>query len=136
MIYFHINRPSVGKIINLPPKICISLLKLTKELNITFVFGIIVKTNRRAFCMRMRQYSLLRCHRRTTEAFSVNYLRSLRAFAGCFLELDDVLQNSENKPQGLYFSKAGFEGLIFGGLIFEGAYLWREICVSKSIGLA
>ena len=39
--------------------------------------------------------------------------------------------NSENKPWGLYFSKALFEGLIFGG-----AYLWREICVSKSIGLA
>ena len=33
--------------------------------------------------------------------------------------------------QGLYFSKALFEGLIFGG-----AYLRREICVSKSIGLA
>ena len=38
--------------------------------------------------------------------------------------------NSENKPRGLYFSKAPFEGLIFGG-----AYVWREICVSKSIGL-
>ena len=24
-------------------------------------------------------------------------------------------QNSENKPRGLYFSKALFEGLIFGG---------------------
>ena len=32
---------------------------------------------------------------------------------------------------GLYFSKALFEGLIFGG-----AYVRREICVSKSIGLA
>ena len=32
---------------------------------------------------------------------------------------------------GLYFSKTLFEGLIFGG-----AYLCREICVSKSIGLA
>ena len=31
----------------------------------------------------------------------------------------------------LYFSKTLFEGLIFGG-----AYVWREICVSKSIGLA
>ena len=36
-----------------------------------------------------------------------------------------------NKPRGLYFSKALFEELIFGG-----AYLRREICVSKSIGLA
>ena len=38
---------------------------------------------------------------------------------------------SENKPRGLYFSKALFEGLIF-----SGAYVRREICVSKSIGLA
>ena len=32
-------------------------------------------------------------------------------------------------PRGLYFSKALFEGLIFGG-----ACPRREICVSKSIG--
>ena len=45
--------------------------------------------------------------------------------------------NSENKPQGLYFTKALFEGLIFwGGLMYGGAYLRRKICVSKSIGLA
>ena len=36
-------------------------------------------------------------------------------------------QNSENKHQGLYFSKAFFEVLIFGG-----SYIGREICVSKS----
>ena len=35
------------------------------------------------------------------------------------------------KPWGLYFSKALLEGLIF-----RGAYLRKEICVSKSIGLA
>ena len=34
-------------------------------------------------------------------------------------------------PQGLYFSKAFFEGLIFGG-----AYVQREICGSKLIMLA
>ena len=39
--------------------------------------------------------------------------------------------DSENKPRGLYFSKALFEGLKFCG-----AYARREICVSKSIGLA
>ena len=33
------------------------------------------------------------------------------------------------KPRGLYFSKALFEGLIFGG-----AYIGREISVTKSIG--
>ena len=42
-----------------------------------------------------------------------------------------VPSNSENKPWGLYFSKALFEGLIFGG-----ACVRREICVSKSVGLA
>ena len=40
--------------------------------------------------MRMRQYRLLKCHRGTTEAFSVNCLRSVPAFASCFLELNDV----------------------------------------------
>ena len=41
-----------------------------------------------------------------------------------------IQSNSENKPWGLYFSKALSEGLIFGG-----AYVRREICVSKAIGL-
>ena len=45
--------------------------------------------------------------------------------------LTNIPQKSENKPQGLYFSKALFEGLIFWG-----AYERKEICVSKSIGLA
>ena len=44
---------------------------------------------------------------------------------------EEMPYNFENKPRGLYFSKALFEGLIFGG-----AYLPREICVSNSIGLA
>ena len=40
--------------------------------------------------MRMRQYGLLKCHRGTTEAFSVNCLLSVPAFASCFLEIDNV----------------------------------------------
>ena len=28
---------------------------------------------------------------------------------------DEIPYNSENKPRGLYFTKALFEGLIFGG---------------------
>ena len=40
--------------------------------------------------MRMLQYGLLKCHRATTEAFSMNCLHSVPAFAGCFLELNDV----------------------------------------------
>ena len=42
------------------------------------------------------------------------------------LRLQWLPSNSENKPRGLYFSKAPF----------RGAYLWKEICVLKSIGLA
>ena len=34
-------------------------------------------------------------------------------------------------PGIIFSAKALFKGLIFGG-----AYMWREICVSKSIGLA
>ena len=40
--------------------------------------------------MRMLQCGLLKCHRATTEAFSMNCLHSVPAFAGCFLELNDV----------------------------------------------
>ena len=47
-----------------------------------------------------------------------------------YIPFSDTVK-SENKPQGLYFSKALFEGLIF-----EGAYVQREICFSKSIGQA
>ena len=40
-------------------------------------------------------------------------------------------------PQALYFSKALFEGLIFGrAYILGGAYLRMEICVSKQIGFS
>ena len=39
--------------------------------------------------------------------------------------------NSKNKPRSLYFSKSLFERLVFGG-----TYIWREICASKSTGLA
>ena len=47
------------------------------------------------------------------------------------------LYNSENKPRALYFSKAFFERFIFRGAYTAvgGAYLRKEICVSKSIGL-
>ena len=48
--------------------------------------------------------------------------------------MTDALQDTvkfRNKPRGSYSSKALFEGLIFGG-----AYLWREITISKLIVLA
>ena len=39
-------------------------------------------------------------------------------------------------PEAYFFQRAFLRGLFLQGLIFEGAYLRREICVSKSIGLA
>ena len=53
------------------------------------------------------------------------------AYFGNFTWVNFTWVNSENKPQGLYFSKALFEGLIFGGV-----YLRTEICISEPIGLA
>ena len=65
----------------------------------------------------------------TTTTKNNNIFHSL--FNCLFLEVKIIPLNSENKPRGLYLSKALFEGLIFGG-----AYVGREIWVSKSIGLA
>ena len=39
-------------------------------------------------------------------------------------------------PRGLYFSKALFEGLIFGGAFIRRDLSKAGNCVSKSIGLA
>ena len=39
-------------------------------------------------------------------------------------------------PGACIFQRPFLRGLFLEGLIFEGAYLRREICVSKSIGLA
>ena len=39
-------------------------------------------------------------------------------------------------PGAYIFQKPFLRGLVFEGRIFGGAYLWKEICVSKSIGLA
>ena len=40
----------------------------------------------------------------------------------------DILQNSDNKPRGLCFSKALFEGLIFGG-----AYIQRGLSMEGNL---
>ena len=39
-------------------------------------------------------------------------------------------------PGAYIFQRPFLRGLFLEGLIFGGAYLRREICVSKSIGLA
>ena len=38
---------------------------------------------------------------------------------------------------GLYLLKRHFDGRIFGGAYFRigGAYYWRELCVSKWVGI-
>ena len=39
-------------------------------------------------------------------------------------------------PRACIFQRPFLSGLFLEGLIFGGAYLWREICIYKSIGLA
>ena len=53
-----------------------------------------------------------------------NNIHTLEIITRKTQRMQNVPENSENMPWGLYmyFSKALFEGLIFGG-----AYLWREI---------
>ena len=42
----------------------------------------------------------------------------------------------KKSPEAYIFQRPFLRGLFLEGLIFGGAYLRREICVSKSIGLA
>ena len=42
--------------------------------------------------------------------------------------MNRIPENSENKPRGLYFSKALFEGLIFGG-----AYIRRGLSTEGNL---
>ena len=51
-------------------------------------------------------------------------------------QLGKILQNSEISPGAYIFQRPFLRGLFLEGLIFGGAYLHREICISKSIGLA
>ena len=54
--------------------------------------------------------------------------RALHVYSFCYMYVCIV---------GLIFFKGPFlRGLFLEGLIFGGAYLWREICISKSIGIA
>ena len=46
-------------------------------------------------------------------------------------EVSDNTVKFRKEAPGRIFFKGFFDGLIFGG-----AYVWREICVSKPIGLA
>ena len=41
----------------------------------------------------------------------------------------------KKSPEAYIFQRPFLRGLFLEGLIFGGAYLRREICVSKSIGL-
>ena len=51
----------------------------------------------------------------------------------CFIRYRKILKIS---PGAFTFQRPFLRGLYLEGLIFGGAYLRREICISKSIGLA
>ena len=54
---------------------------------------------------------------------------------GYFLELHNTVK-FQISPGAYIFQRPFLRGLFLEGLIFGGAYVWTEICVSKSIGLA
>ena len=75
------------------------------------------------------------------------FLKNLGFFCFNLLSIRQVFPISENVysryrkipkiSAGAYIFRRPFlRGLFLEGLVFGGAYLWREICVSKSIGLA
>ena len=59
-----------------------------------------------------------------------------------YLQISNTFWNCEYRkipkisPGAYIFQRPFLRGLFLEGLIFKGAYLRREICVSKSIGLA
>ena len=48
----------------------------------------------------------------------------------------EYLKIPKVSPGAYIFQRPFLRGLFVEGLVFEGASLWREICVSKSFGLA
>ena len=52
-----------------------------------------------------------------------------------------IPKNSENKPRGLYFSKALVEGLSFGGayirrgVIYGGKFDWASLIVGRKFAI-
>ena len=54
-------------------------------------------------------------------------------FIWCFIRYRKIPKIS---PGAFTFQRPFLRGLYLEGLIFGGAYLRREICISKSIGLA
>ena len=53
----------------------------------------------------------------------------------CYVSVD-YRKISKMCPRAYIFQRPFLRGLFLEGLVFGGAYLWRVICVSKSIELA
>ena len=60
----------------------------------------------------------------------------IKAFFGCFSSFLKYRKIPKISPGAYIFQRPFLSGLFLEGLIFGGAYVRREICVSKSIGLA
>ena len=63
----------------------------------------------------------------------INFLYCVLVVIVVFVEHRKIPKIS---PGAYIFQRLFLRGLFLEGLIFGGAYLRREICVSKSIGLA
>ena len=73
-----------------------------------------------------------------------NFINSPNLFSSCFVDIVRRILMLVTFGTWMGYRKIPkispgayiFQRPFFEGLIFEGVYIWREICVSKSIGLA
>ena len=73
--------------------------------------------------------SSIHSHRTSRWDMSLFWVLSLFRL-NCFRKIPKI------SPWSYIFQRPFLRGLFLEGLIFGRVYLWREICVSKSIGLA
>ena len=66
---------------------------------------------------------------------SKHFLLAKFQLVRCKLSLAMIWQMTYHKILKISLGALYFSKILFEGLIFRGAYLWREICVSKSIWL-
>ena len=70
------------------------------------------------------------------ETRQINISKEIGTVDGIQTEIKQYRKILKISPRAYIFQRPFLRGLFLEGLIFGGAYLRREICVSKSIGLA
>ena len=94
----------------------------------TVNFAVYIDAHPGAFVFGFFEYQRL-LDSRTRARFDLKFFR-------VFLIKNRYRKIPKINPGAYIFQRPFLRGLFLEGLIFRGAYLWREICISKSIGLA